>query len=192
MHEILNISDNEISSLLSQQTISPQYPWATNDLQEIEKFFKFIILELERKSHVKSRVEWGHYGSGYASFVDAWLYRESADFDAKYRPTHGKSYAGLVVLLSRLSPYFVLLEGEKSWDGNGGSSYLPQFDAIDAFQTLSVAELAEQVQPILEGHGLIRLSHSMLDEPLNPKFHVPTVLTDRAFTLFDAFFYWED
>ncbi|WP_217907426.1 hypothetical protein [Massilia sp. BJB1822] len=178
----MNISDNEISNLLSQQTISPQYPWATNDSQEVEKFFKFVIPDLERKSHVKSRIEWSHYGSGYASFVDAWFYRESADFATKYQPTHGKSYTGLVALLSRLSPYFVLLEGEKSWSENGGSSYLPQFDAIDAFQTLSVAELAEQVQPILEGHGLIRLSHSMLDKPLNPKFHVPTVLTESIYS----------
>ena len=188
----MKISDGEIANLLAQQAISQQYPWSTNDSREIENFFKFVIPELERKSHVRSRVEWGHYGSGYASFVDAWLYRESSDFDTKYRPAQGKSYTGLVILLSRLSPYFALMEGEKSWGGNGGSSYMPHFDAIDDFPTPAVAELAEQVQPILESHGMIRLSHSMLDTPLEPKFKVRTVLTDRAFTNFDAFFYWED
>ena len=188
----MKISDSEIANLLTQQAISQQYPWSTNDSREIENFFKSVVPELERKARVRSRVEWGHYGSGYASFVDAWLYREDSDFDTIYRPAQGRSYTGPVILLSRLSPYFALMEGEKSWGGNGGSSYMPHLDAIDNFSTLVVAELAEQIQPILEGHGMIRLSHSMLDIPLNPEFKVPTVLTDRAFTNFDAVFYWKD
>ncbi|KQZ26957.1 hypothetical protein [Duganella sp. Root1480D1] len=187
------ISDDEISALLSERSISQEYPWVTNDFQEIEKFFKFLFAETRRKTQVKSLVEWQNYGSGYASFVDAWFYRESPDFSASFEPDRGESYTGLVVVLSRLSPYFVLMEGEKSWNAEGGgSSYLPNLGSVDKFRSQAVLDLASEVQAILEIHGLIRLSHEMLDKPIDPEFDVPTVLSDRPFTLFDALFHWED
>jgi hypothetical protein len=188
----VELSDYQISALLSERSISLEYPWVTNDFQEVERFFKVIIAETRRVAQADAMVEWANYGSGYASFVDAWFYRESDEFSARYKPPRGKSYTGLVVVLSRLSPYFVLMEGEKSWAGEGASSYLPHLDSVDGFRTQAVVDLANQVQPILEKYGLIRLSHAMLDKPLDPLIDVPTVLTNRPFTLFGALFHWED
>lgn len=189
----MDLSDDEISALLSERSISQAYPWVTNDFREIEKFYKSLIAQAMRKTQVKSLVEWQNYGSGYASFVDAWFYRESPDFSARFRPDRGEAYTGLVVVLSRLSPYFVLMEGEKSWNADGGgSSYLPHLDSVDEFRSQAVINLADDVQAILEEHGLIRLNHAMLDKPLDPDIDVPTVLTNRPFTLFDALFHWED
>ena len=99
---------------------------------------------------------------------------------------------GVVVLFSRLSPYFVLMEGTKSLDARDGSRDLPDSDLIDKFSRHCVAELAAQIQAILESVGLVRLFARDLEAPLGRTVKVPTVLTVRAFFAFDALFYWED
>jgi hypothetical protein len=75
---------------------------------------------------------------------------------------------------------------------HGGSHYLPEFNMLDRFETQAVAILAQQVQPILEDQGLVRVAKEQLEEPLVRGLHVPTILTDRGYTQFDALFYWED
>jgi hypothetical protein len=186
------LSHREMESLLSQQTISERHPWVTNDVRLIEAHLRDACAAVTRATRSESRVEWGHYGSGYASFVDAWFYKTTSDFNAKQPIRHGEGHTGLVVLLSRLSPYFVFMEGEKRWHAHGGSSYLPEFAMLDGLETESVSLLARQAQPVLESCGLIRAVREQLSEPLPSGLRVPTILADRGFTQFDALFYWKD
>jgi hypothetical protein len=192
MDQLPLLSRREIESLLFQQTISERHPWATADMRLIEGHLKGACAAVTRATRSKARIEWGHYGSGYASFVDAWFYKTTPDFNTRQPIRHGEGHTGLVVLLSRLSPYFVFMEGEKHWHVQGGSSYLPEFDMLDKLETESVSLLAQQVQPVLESCGFIRAVRKQLSEPLPSNLRVPTILTDRGFTQFDALFYWED
>jgi hypothetical protein len=192
MNRLPLLSLREIERLLSQQTISERHPWVTNDERLIEAHLKGACAAVIRATRSESRIEWGHYGSGYASFVDAWFYKTTSDFNVKRPIPHSEGHTGLVVLFSRLSPYFVFMEGEKSWHASGGSSYLPVFDMLDKLETEGVSLLAQQVQPVLESCGLIRAVREQLSEPLPSGARVPTILTGRGFTQFDALFYWED
>ncbi|SDN31000.1 hypothetical protein SAMN05720382_104363 [Polaromonas sp. JS666] len=63
---------------------------------------------------------------------------------------------------------------------------------LDKIESKGASSLAEQVQAILERHGLVRVVREQLTEPLPPDLEVPTILADRGFTHFDALFYWED
>ena len=63
---------------------------------------------------------------------------------------------------------------------------------LDKLEAKSVSLLAGQVQPVLESHGLVRALREQLSEPLPAGLSVPTILTARGFTQFDALFYWED
>ncbi|WP_074577540.1 hypothetical protein [Polaromonas sp. JS666] len=186
------LSRSELEKLLVQQCISEQHPWSTGDEHLIEGHLKTACESVVRETRAESKIEWGHYGSGYASFVDAWFYKTSPDFDVKHPIRHGEEHTGLVVLLSRLSPFFVFMEGEKHWHAKGASSYLPAFDMLDKIESKGASSLAEQVQAILERHGLVRVVREQLTEPLPPDLEVPTILADRGFTHFDALFYWED
>lgn len=178
--------------MLSQQSISDQNPWSTSDDKLVEGNLKAACAAVIRATGAKSRVEWGHYGSGYASFVDAWFYKATPEFNVE-RPIHqGEEHTGLIVLLSRLSPYFVFMEGEKRWHTEGSSSYLPEFGMLDRLKTAGVVQLAPKVQSVLESHGLFRVMKEQLEESLMPGLRVPTVMADRGFTQFDALFYWED
>jgi hypothetical protein len=192
MNRLPLLSQLEVESLLSQQTISERHPWVTNDVGLIEAHLMGACAAVTRATRSESRVEWGHYGSGYASFVDAWFYKTTSDFNVKEPIPHWEGHTGLVVLLSRLSPYFVFMEGEKRWHARGGSSYLPEFAMLDTLETKSELLLARQVQPVLESCGLIRAVRGQLSEPLPSGLRVPTIRTDRGFTQFDALFYWED
>lgn len=97
------------------------------------------------------------------------------------------------MLFSRLSLFYVLGEGEKSWQSNGtAASYLPSADFVDDIRTPAVLLLVEPVTAILKARGLVRLRKSELSDPLPPKMHVPTVLNNPPWQHFDALFYWED
>jgi hypothetical protein len=141
---------------------------------------------------LKSRCVWDHYGSGYASFIEAWFYRQDADFeDDSQEEEDSEAYIGLTVLLSRLSPYFVFLQASKAWKKNSylvGS--LPNFVGVDQLTSPHVARLADIVQPILESKGLVRAFQSQLRDEIDTC--VPTILKDAPFIQFDALFYWED
>jgi hypothetical protein len=191
-HRSQLLTQSEIECLLSQRCISQVQPWVTNDARLIEKHLADACAATARETTTQSRIEWNHYGSGYASFVDAWFYRNTSEFNVQQPGEQGEAHTGLVVLFSRLSPYFVFLEGEKRWHGAGGSSYLPAFGMLDQLKTQGVSLLAKSVQPILERCGLIRAYYRQLSEPLPADIPVPTILTDDGFTQFDALFYWED
>ena len=186
------LSSADVDRLLDQAPITDRHPWASGEEHQVEGHLRRVLADVERSTRTLSRVEWAHYGSGYASFVDAWLYRPTPAFDAKRTLRHGEEHTGLVVLLSRLSPYFVFMEGEKHWHARGSGSYLPGFDLLDRLDTPAVASLAEEVEPVLQAHGLIRARRGQLEEPLASGVHVPTILTDRGFNQFDALFHWED
>ena len=150
-----------------------------------------MVQELAADLDVDSRTEFDHYGSGYASFVDAWFFRR----DSSFRRPGGRHehFTGLAVLLCRLMPVYCLLEGEKTWSPSGsGSSYLPSFDNVDAFRTTAVRTLARQVEDWLEPRGYGRLEKADLGGYLPEGVVVPTIPEDAPFRDFDALFHWED
>ena len=98
----------------------------------------------------------------------------------------------LVVLLSRLSRYFVLGQDEKSWSANGGSGCLPNFSTVDDLTHPALRPHVAPVTALLTAAGLQRLSRGDLAALLPVDVMVPTILTDQPFRQFDALFYWED
>lgn len=163
-------------------------PWASDDRSAVDAHLRTAVGLVAAQLGLQHRTEFDSYGSGYASFVDAWFHRPTPEFQTG----PGNSYAGLVVLLCSESPHFVLGEGEKSWHDRGSSSYLPDFDFIDQFTVPAVEALVPAVERILVDFGMIRLSKNDLAAALPADIEIPTILSDPPFRLFDAMFYWED
>lgn len=186
------LSEEEIDQLLSQRCISAAHPWGTDDERKIDSFYRSVCEEISRSTRTLSKIEWNHYGSGYASFIDAWFYRPKPEFALKALAGDKEAYAGVVVLLSRLSPFFVLMEGEKRWNDRSASSYMPSLELVDEFTRPAVKLLAEQLRESLEQQGLRRLQRRDLSSPLRADATVPTILSEAPYTVFDALFHWED
>jgi hypothetical protein len=147
------LTPSGIDQLLQGMPVTNEWPGNTNDEWTVERTFRRYLAEVCRTCQVRERTEWTHYGSGYASYIDRWLYRETDEFHRGPR----NWFSGLIVLFSRLSGYFVLGEGEKSWRSHGGSSYTPAFNNLDNIKTPAVVELVEPVCAVLKARGLVRV-----------------------------------
>jgi hypothetical protein len=178
----------EIVNLLQGNPIGSFLPFDSHDEQTIKAFYEPIIVAAESLG-VASRVEWNHYGSGYASFVDAWFYKTDQSGRLSNFSDH---HIGIWVLLSRTTRYFVIGQGEKTWSPKGGSSYLPCFDSMDDIDHPAIASLAPMLTEHFTNAGLIRLRREHLAEPLDPSYGVPGILSGPPFYHFDALFHWED
>jgi hypothetical protein len=129
-------------------------PWSTRDEKVITNHLLSAIEAIRIELGLSVKIESNHYGSGYASFIEAWFSRDDAVFAAGT----GAHYRGLVVLLSRRAPYFVCGEGEKAWTNKAASSFLPAFAMVDHLSSDAVAALVEPVSVILDRFGMLRLS----------------------------------
>lgn len=163
-----------------------------------DSLYKRIFADIKRQTGTISQIEDGHYGSGYASFIDAWFYQEndSFNFSVDKKGTHRSS--GLTVIFNRLIPFYIMFEGEKYWNkqlGNGGW-YMPYLHCVDDLKTQAVIDLAEKVDKILQNYQLTRLSKSDLQTELGSRttWKIPTELNDnsRYYTYFDGLFFWQD
>lgn len=188
------LTNEEVEHLLAEQSISQDHPWATNNEQVIYSHLRSVCEKVEQATGIKALIDNEHYGCGYASFLDAWFHKPFAIPDFKRNRRHSESHVGLVVLLSGLSPFFVFMEGRKSWSHGGRSSYFPNFDMVDALKLQEVLELADQVQPVLESQGLVRAYRDQLTTLLPPGTQVATLLVSgmERYCQFDALFHWAD
>lgn len=183
-------TDKQLGLLIKEHPIDENLPFNSQEEESVLRFYKPLTKKIEIDRALNSRIEWNHYDSGYASFIDAWFY--PSDGSSHIRPQE-QHYMGIFVLLSRLSRYFVIGQGEKSWSQNTGSSYLPCFDGIDNVTHFALVEHINPITKILQKVGLQRLERNELAQPLPEKFEMPrTILSDPPFHHFDALFHWED
>ena len=182
--------EDVVAKLVAAHQRESKPPWSPRNDDAIEHELRRVVQAVAAELQVEFRAEFGHYGSGYASFVDAWFFRRERSFRRSVSADH---FTGLVVLLSRLAPVCCFLEGEKSWAPNGSSSsYLPSFEGVDTLTTDAVATLSHRVEEWLGRQGYVRLRKAELDKLLPQGVAVPTILTDGPYREFDALFHWED
>lgn len=171
-----------------------EYPFNTEKESTVENFYRKLCEEVKSHTQTLYQIEVDDYGSGYASYYDVWFYRESTDFTSD-RIASSKSYDGLIILFHRMLPYYVFMQGCKSWSINHpptSSSYIPSRKMLDNFNNDSIKNLAQEVEDVLSRKGLIRLNKLALTTPLEISERIPSVLVDDYLSYYDGLFYWED
>src|SRR5579871_754180 len=118
------LTNDEIAGLVRGEELT-RFPPLRRPIQELESFYADLVKQIRHFTGCADKTEWNHYGSGYASYVDAWFYFR----DGRARKsTAGEDHFGVYVLLSRLSCFYAVGQGEKAWQRNGtGGFYLPHF-----------------------------------------------------------------
>ena len=182
------LSEDQIARLLAGEVISAPSGVSLRE-SALEALLTTIIDTASAELKTLHRCEWNHYGSGYASFVDAWFYYP--DGRARISPSD-EHHAGVFVLFSRLSHFYVLGQGEKAWRRGSASSYMPDLNMVDSVSHPALLSLATALERILSRYGLARVGKTLLSTPLPAGFEVPTILSSPPFSQFDALFYWED
>ena len=182
-------SPEEVERLIRGQPVREPLPFDPADGRSLMEFYGSLVRRIERERGLCCRAEWSSYGSGYASFVEVWFYPADGSGRLSGRDEH---HAGLVVLLSRLSPYFVLGQDEKTWSVTAGSGSLPNFSTVDNLTHPAILAQVAPVTALLTSAGLRRLHRPDLAALLPEACRVPTILSDPPFRQFDALFHWED
>lgn len=178
-----------------KEVVWHDYPFKTGKDSTIEGFYKNLCEEIKSSTQTLYQIEVDDYGSGYASYYDAWFYKESTEFSMKMLSKSVVDCEGLVVLFHRMLPYYVLMQGSKSWaidHSTGSASYLPSRKMLDNFTNDAVKKLAQEIEKILASKGLIRLNRLALNTPLEMNEKIPSVLVDDYTSYYDGLFYWED
>ena len=151
-----------------------------------------IVRELKRKYRLEEQTSWDAYGQGVASFVDAWFYRDAAEFRMPRQGPGFSHFTGLWILLCRPLPCFVMGEGQRSWHAKGAAGYMPSFSQVDRFDSPAVRDLARKVEPLLVERGLTRLKKQEVATTLPADIEIESNLIDGQPRIFDALFYWYD
>lgn len=73
--------DNEdiLKSCVAGTPTGDLWPYSEGDEEKVEGFLKSVVADLARSRLVEIEAEFGHYGSGYASYVDVLASRKDGD-----------------------------------------------------------------------------------------------------------------
>ena len=183
---------NDIKKLLQSDWARSRLPAAPNGGRSIASTYPAICREMEKALKLQSRTEWDSYGQGYASYVDAWFYRDRPEFQLAPLARGQQNFVGLHILFCRFAPYFVCGEGSKSWSSRGGSGGFLNFDSINVIRNPAIRELLAKVDPFLSARGLVRLSKEDVASFLPGGYEIETNLSNAPHRLFDALFFWYD
>lgn len=183
--------DEDIQALSEGKSIGEQWPWNATRA-DVDGAIKSLIAEIKRSFNLQDRTVWNSYGSGYASYVDCFLYNPDRSFRLPQVGAGGAGYVGLVLLFSRLSPFYVFGEGEKSWSPGGGAGYLLSAPTANVVEDEFNLSLLGPVRRMLEERTWIWLSPA---QGLHRPRHQPPLQTNLGqapFTVFDYVFHWMD
>ena len=185
--------------MIQGEVISDQYPYSEQNDEALKNYLKALQAELKREK-LQCEIEADHFGSGYASYLQWFVYEQSGvqvTEDPWKRTFEAK---GLYVLISRLAPVVVIGNGEQS------STYLRTTDAYlsGAKSVISRPEdvivdpmfqgLADQLERLFMKYQFTILRKEDLAQPLPFDADIPTIWQDKneQYLIWDAVFYWED
>lgn len=189
--DIVDFTSEEVIRAFVDGTIEwPDPPW-DKSVGSIA-YYSRVCSDICDELGALSRNEFNSYGCGYASFLDAWFYRESAQFSVAAQSNEGSAFAGLFVLLNIHAPLYSLGEGQKAWHGSSASSYLPSADMVDKFQSEAVTTLSIEVERKLSERGMLRVTSAAAMQPISLDIEIETNLSDGRLRVFDALYHWMD
>lgn len=194
-------SNNQLKELIEGKVIGTTFPYDTNDAQEIEAHIRRLFYRIKRMPNIICEVEWDHFGSGYASFVEFFCYeKEGIIVEENRYDIQDHRIEGVLINISRLAPVAIMGEDDRTKrmriatkeiiGGSYGSILGRQkLHPIDQKFYPIVKKLAEA----LEEFDYTLLSIDDMNQPLPFSAKIATLYrTPKEYLIADAIFYWED
>ncbi|MER1998216.1 MAG: hypothetical protein ABS882_00460 [Lysinibacillus sp.] len=192
-------SNDELKAMIEGQVISDQYPYSEQSEEALKNYLKALQAELKREK-LQCEVEADHFGSGYASYMQWFVYEQSGIEITEDPWKRTVDIQGLHILISRLAPVIVIGNGTQS------STYLREADAYlsgaqsvfsepeDINVSTEFQALAQKLERLFMKYHFTILRQEDLQVPLPFVADIPTIWRDKhePYLLFDTVFYWED
>lgn len=180
----------DLDAFLSDRPHGDTPPWSTGDSIAIENRLRRMVESIAKATRSEVHAEFGHYGSGYASFVEAFLSQDNEAFHVPWQS--GRAVTGVWLALSRLSRVFCVGSGIRTWGDDGSSSSsMPCLEDVDDFREPHLMAFAHRLISVPELTVWRRLTTFELASQLPAGRFVHTNLGD-GHSVFDAVFHWED
>lgn len=194
-------SNEQLQALIKGEIVGDTYPYNTNNEQEIEAHIRQLFYKINRIPNLVCEAEWNHFGSGYASFVEFFCYRQEdvTVVEEKYGFKEVKTN-GIILDICRLAPVAIMgeddrykkirIETNEVVSGAYGT-------LLDGANRLVVNEnfqsMAEQLKKSLKEFGYVLLEAEKINQSLSFQTNIPTIYRKpNQYKVMDAIFYWED
>ncbi|TDE60317.1 hypothetical protein E1295_00265 [Nonomuraea mesophila] len=181
-----------LRNAVNDQPAGAEGVWA-GGRASVEGFLRWVVADLDRMPQLSvHHAEFGHYGSGYASYVDVLITKR----DGSTRRSEGgwTHVEGLPLNLCRLAPLAALCRPRvhSAGPGGAGSSGLPVLSLVTDEAPPGWEQEYRQIRQVLDRHDITLLDSRTLGRRLEAGLVVDTILGDPPYTVFDAWFHWID
>ncbi len=187
----IEITEAIMHDSVSQTLFGNFEPFISGSDQDAWQFYSVVLSALEQQPGVNVIRETCHHGSGYASYVSAFLYpgdgRSRRDF-----PTYVET-TGILLYLSRLAPlaaYGASARAENK-DGKGSSAGFIEVSNVGLLPDGDWTDFIATVADVLGKFHIELLPRAPLILPAPDGIEIPTVF-DGPYYVFDTLFYWCD
>lgn len=181
-----------LQAMIRQEFISEQYPYSEQDDRELYRYVKPLIAELERGG-IRCKVGEDHFDSGYASYIQLFIYEDAAIVEEVKPHTRSEDIYGFHVLISRLAPVAVIgnanewgsysIETGESRSGGRSMISTPQDVKVDP----PYEQLANTLERMLMKYQFTILRQEDLDAPLPFEADIPTIFREKGqYLVWDA------
>ncbi|MEU8178248.1 hypothetical protein AB0C14_35730 [Microbispora hainanensis] len=185
--------DSQISASRDESACG-EGAWA-GGAEAVDGYLRRVVADLNRIPElVVEHAEFGHYGSGYASFVDVLLTRRDGSA-RRVDPVGCTTVEGLSVALCRLAPIACILSPAKRSHHPAGRGHhsMPSLDTVAETPILGWEKGCEQISQALNRHRLMLVGPRLLSRPALPRLKIDTKLGDGPlYSIFDVWFHWMD
>ncbi len=187
----MQITEDIICDSVAQKPFGTFEPFVNGTDEDAHQFYSNVFSALERVRGIAVIRELNHQGSGYASYVSAFLY-PSDNSTRRDHPIYVET-SGVLLYMSRLAPIAVYGASRRTdnKDGKGSSSGFIGADNVgtppDGDWTVFIAAITNCLQEF----RIELLPREPLLQPAPEDIKIPTAF-DGPYFIFDTLFYWSD
>ncbi|MHA3774887.1 hypothetical protein ACXR0O_25485 [Verrucomicrobiota bacterium sgz303538] len=187
----MEITNSIIRDSVAQRPFGTFEPFINGTDDDISSFYSRVLSALERVRSISVSRELDHHGSGYASYVSAFLFPRDGSSRRDY-PDYSE-VTGILLYMSRLAPiavYGASARTENKHDSGGSSGFIGT-DNLGILPQGDWSAFLSAVTGCLHRFGIEVLPREPLLRPAPDDITIPTVF-DGPYYVFDTLFYWSD
>lgn len=193
----LFFSEGFLRNLVRAEVVGDFFPFTTGSIDKVVDYTTHLISRLQGNQHVI--VVPDRQSTGFSSYVEVRISKKDKSNTKIIRQgTATTEYTtGLLLYFSILAPYWFY--GSSSWSANwtggrqtGGSSCFLEPESLAAISQQRWQAEIKEIEGVVQDSGYQLLSPTALMQPAPAGLHIPTILSQEPYRVFDCFFYWED
>ncbi|WP_107943447.1 hypothetical protein [Metasolibacillus fluoroglycofenilyticus] len=191
-------TNEQLKQFIKGKVLGEMFPYDTGDEHLIISYLKRIKAELEKSLPVRCEVEPLHFGSGYASYMQWFVYKtDMLTRKEREKDVMEEEREGLIVNISMLAPVVLIGKGEKSTCYVKGEWHSGAMTSLAEPQQLLIPphlkELYENLQRLFMKYNYGILYREDVEKQLPFKANIAITFREpKDYLVWDAIFYWMD